>query len=99
MAETQRLVIVGGNAAGMSAAAKAKRRAPELEVEVLEAGPHVSYSVCGIPSMVEGQVGYPDQLLVLTPEKAKERGIAVRTGCRVVSFDTDNKEDGFQTVQ
>jgi len=41
---TKRLVVVGGDAAGMSAASQAKRRRPDLEVIVFEKGPHVSYS-------------------------------------------------------
>jgi len=41
---TERLVVVGGDAAGMSAAAQAKRRRPDLEVVVFERGPHTSYS-------------------------------------------------------
>ena len=40
----QRLIVIGGDAAGMSAAAQAKRRRPELEVVVFERGPHTSYS-------------------------------------------------------
>jgi len=40
----ERLVIVGGDAAGMSAAAQAKRIKPELDVLVFEKGPHTSYS-------------------------------------------------------
>lgn len=41
---TERLVVIGGDAAGMSAAAQAKRRRPELEIVVFERSPHVSYS-------------------------------------------------------
>ncbi len=41
---TERLVVVGGDAAGMSAAAQAKRRRPDLEIIVFERSPHVSYS-------------------------------------------------------
>lgn len=41
---TERLVVVGGDAAGMSAASQAKRRRPDLEVVVFEKSPHVSYS-------------------------------------------------------
>ncbi len=40
----QRLIVIGGDAAGMSAATQAKRRRPELEVVVFERGPHTSYS-------------------------------------------------------
>jgi NADPH-dependent 2,4-dienoyl-CoA reductase/sulfur reductase-like enzyme len=41
---TQRLVVIGGNAAGMSAAAQARRRRRDLEITVFESGPHVSYA-------------------------------------------------------
>ena len=40
----ERLVVIGGDAAGMSAAAQAKRRRPELDIIVFERSPHVSYS-------------------------------------------------------
>jgi NADPH-dependent 2,4-dienoyl-CoA reductase/sulfur reductase-like enzyme len=41
---TERLVVVGGDAAGMSAASQAKRRRPDLEIIVFERSPHTSYS-------------------------------------------------------
>lgn len=91
-----RLVVVGGNAAGLSAASKAKRRSPDLEVEVLEAGPDISYSSCGIPHWVEGTVESADQLLVLSPREAAERGIGVRTRSRAVAFNPYTKEVAFE---
>ena len=57
----RRLAIVGGNAAGMSAAAVARRRDETLDVLVLERGPYTSYSACGIPYLVAGLVDGPDQ--------------------------------------
>jgi NADPH-dependent 2,4-dienoyl-CoA reductase/sulfur reductase-like enzyme len=90
-----KLVVVGGNGAGMSAASRAKRRAPDLEVEVLEAGHDISYSSCGIPYLVEGLVDRPSQLLVLSAEEAAERGIQVRTQTRVVAFNPYTKEVTF----
>lgn len=42
--ETQRLVVIGGNAAGMSAASQARRRRKDLAITVFESGPHVSYA-------------------------------------------------------
>lgn len=92
-----RLVVIGGNAAGMTAATKAKRRHPALEVEVLEASPFVSYSVCGLPGLLEGQVTDPESLLVLTPDKAKARGIQVRTKTRVVGVNAYTKEVVFES--
>jgi len=40
----ERLVIIGGDAAGMSAASQARRRRPDLEIVVFEASPHTSYA-------------------------------------------------------
>ncbi|MFA5943636.1 MAG: FAD-dependent oxidoreductase [Candidatus Thermoplasmatota archaeon] len=86
------LLVIGGNAAGMSCASKAKRRAPDLEVTVIEAGPNISYSSCGIPHLVSGAVEEPEQLLVLSPETAKERGINVRTHTAAVALNAYTKE-------
>ena len=44
-----KFVIIGGDAAGMSAASRAKRMMPEMEVIVLEKSEDVSYSACGMP--------------------------------------------------
>lgn len=90
------LLVIGGNAAGMSCAAKAKRRSPDLEVTVIEAGPHISYSSCGIPHLVSGVVEAPEDLLVLSPEKAKERGIEVKTKTAAVALNAYTKEVTLQ---
>jgi len=81
------LVVIGGVAAGLSAAARARRIDPRLEIVVLEKGPVVSYGACGLPYFVEGRVLEASQLIVHTPEYfRKERNIEVRTGARVVSI-------------
>lgn len=92
------LVVVGGNGAGMSAASKAKRRNPELEVVVLEAGEHASYSSCGIPHLVEGTVEEPEQLLVFKDAKAesKERGLELRTRTKATGFNPFTKELSYE---
>ena len=50
------LVVIGGVAAGLSAAARARRIDPRLEIIVLEKGPVISYGACGLPYFVEGRV-------------------------------------------
>ena len=57
----KRLVVIGGDAAGLSAAAQARRlrAAGELDIVVLEQGPEVSYSACGIPYWIGGSVAEP----------------------------------------
>ena len=87
------LLVVGGVAAGLSAAARARRLDPRLEITVLEKGPVISYGACGLPYLVEGRVHAPEQLIVYTPEYfRKERNIAVRTGARVVAVSHPRRE-------
>ena len=77
--DKERLIVIGGDAAGMSAASQAKRRRPELDVMVFERGLHTSYSACGIPYYVGRLVDAEEKLIIRTPEKFRERdGIDVR---------------------
>jgi NADPH-dependent 2,4-dienoyl-CoA reductase/sulfur reductase-like enzyme len=84
---TQRLAIVGGDAAGMSAASIARRRDPEIEIVAFERGPYTSYSACGIPYYVGGLVEDADRLISRSPEQHRAGGIDVRTRCEVVAID------------
>src|SRR4030095_15582267 len=87
------LVVIGGVAAGLSAASRARRIDPRLPIVVLEKGPVISYGACGLPYLVEGRVQKPEQLIVYTPEFfRKERNIEVRTGARVVSIPPPRRE-------
>ena len=69
---TERLVVIGGDAAGMSAASQARRlQGPgELEIVAFERGHFTSYSACGIPYWVGGDVAGPDELIARTPAGA-----------------------------
>jgi NADH dehydrogenase FAD-containing subunit len=88
-----RLLVIGGVAAGLSAAARARRIDPSLEIVVLEKGADISYGACGLPYYLEGRVRRAEQLIVYTPEYfRKERNIAVRTGARVVSISHPRRE-------
>jgi len=59
----RQLVVVGGNAAGMSAASKARRVDPAAKIIVVERGRYVSYGACGIPYLVAGYIENPEDLL------------------------------------
>ncbi len=90
---TQRVVVVGGDAAGMSAASQAKRLAGDgLEVVALERGRHVSYSACGIPYWVGGVVDDVDRLVARTPEQHRANGIDLRMRSEAVALDLDRRE-------
>lgn len=79
----RRAVVVGGDAAGMSAASQMRRTDPTLEVLVLEKGNFVSYGACGMPYYIDGEIASAEDLLVSSPEEFAARGIDVRCGYEV----------------
>jgi NADPH-dependent 2,4-dienoyl-CoA reductase/sulfur reductase-like enzyme len=87
------LVVIGGVAAGLSAAARARRVDPRLEIVVLEMGSVISYGACGLPYFVEGRVRDVADLITYTPEYfRKQRNIEVRTGARVMAISHPRRE-------
>lgn len=89
----ERLVVVGGDATGMSAASQARRRraADDLDIVVFERGTHTSYSACGIPYWIGGDVDTADHLIARTPEEHAERGIQVRMRTEVTDIDLERR--------
>ncbi|MEU7100863.1 FAD-dependent oxidoreductase [Streptomyces longwoodensis] len=89
----ERLVVVGGDAAGMSAASQARRlKDPDaLEIVAFERGHFTSFSACGIPYWVGGDVAERDQLIARTPEEHRERGIDLRLRTEVTELDVAGK--------
>ncbi|MCX5086201.1 FAD-dependent oxidoreductase [Streptomyces sp. NBC_00401] len=87
----ERLVVIGGDAAGMSAASQARRmRGPdELEIVAFERGHFSSYSACGIPYWVGGEVTGRDELIARTPEEHRERSIDLRMRTEVTELDVE----------
>lgn len=89
---TRRLVVIGGDAAGMSAASLVKRRLPEVEIEAFEMGDYTSYGACGMPYFVAGWVGDLDELVAVTPTQFEEkRGIKVHMRHRAGKIEPDQK--------
>ncbi len=84
-------VVVGGDAAGLSAASKCKRESPDRDVIVFEKGEWVSYAHCGEPYFVKGDVDKLENLLSLTPADVEERDIDLRRGHEVVAVDPDTE--------
>lgn len=92
------LVVIGGVAAGLSAAARARRVDSNLEIVVLEKGPVISYGACGLPYFVEGRIADAKELIVYTPEYfRKQRNIEVRTGARVVAISHPRREVALES--
>lgn len=91
---TERLVVIGGDAAGMSAASQARRRRgpQDLEIIAFERGDYTSYSACGIPYFVADTVTEVDKLVIRTPETFREKqDIDVRIRHEITEIDLDKR--------
>ena len=83
-----RLVIVGGVAAGASAATRARRLDESAEITLFERDEYVSFANCGLPYYVGGEIKQREQLLITTPERLERRfRLKVCTRHEVVSID------------
>jgi NADPH-dependent 2,4-dienoyl-CoA reductase/sulfur reductase-like enzyme len=89
---TRQVVVIGGDAAGASAASAVKRALKrDVKVTILERQRYTSYSACGIPYWMAGQVDGPDRLVVRSPEEHRSRGLVVRTRVEATAIDTDRQ--------
>lgn len=86
-----RLVVIGGDAAGMSAAAQAMRGSDAIDVVVFERGRYTSFAACGLPYFVGGLTPRQEQLVARSPEQHRANGIDVRLEHEVIGIDTVHK--------
>ena len=87
---TERTVVIGADAAGMSAASQAKRIAGNaVQIVAFERGAHSSYSACGIPYWVAGDVDGPERLVARSPEAHRRNGIDLRMRTEVEEIDLE----------
>lgn len=87
-----KIVIVGGIAAGMSAAAKARRVSKEAEIVVYEMGDIISFGACGLPYYVGDFFADVNNMIARDVEQMKASGIDVRVLHQVTSVDPESKE-------
>jgi len=87
-----KLVIVGGVAGGASAATRARRLSEDSHIVLFERGPDVSFANCGLPYYVGGEITDRDKLIVVTPERMRERyKLDVRVRTPIESIDRASK--------
>ncbi|WP_067821394.1 FAD-dependent oxidoreductase [Nocardia inohanensis] len=98
---SERLVVIGGDATGMSAASQARRlkNAQELEIVVFERGHYTSYSACGIPYWVGGDVEDRDDLIARTPAEHRARGIDLRLRTEVLELDVPGQRVRWRDLE
>ncbi len=87
-----KLLIVGGVAGGAAAATRARRLSEEAQIIIFERGPDVSFANCGLPYHIGGDITDRSRLLVVTPERLRERfNLDVRTRTSVEAVDRASK--------
>lgn len=95
---TETFLVVGGDAAGMSAASKAKREDPDRNVVVLERGEWVSYGACGLPYYVKGEIDDLEDLVAIPADRFREeRNIDLRTGHEATAIDPQDQSVTVET--
>ncbi|MCK5087574.1 MAG: FAD-dependent oxidoreductase [Melioribacteraceae bacterium] len=88
----RKIIVVGGNAAGPSAAAKAKRINPDAEVILFEAGEFISTGTCELPYLISGEIDDHRKIVYFTPESfLKSKGVKVYNKHFVESIDRNSK--------
>ncbi len=86
----KKVIIIGGNAAGLSAASQIKRAHTNWHVKVFEKTEEVSYASCGIPYYVQGKIMDPNHLFALTPDKLTwSRGIDLHLNTEIIGVDPE----------
>jgi NADPH-dependent 2,4-dienoyl-CoA reductase/sulfur reductase-like enzyme len=90
-AVVQRVIVIGADAAGMSAAGQLRRRRGDVDVVAFERGGWTSYSACGIPYVVAGDVSSLDDLVARTPNQLRAQHIDVRLHHEVTGVDLESR--------
>jgi len=87
----EKIVIIGGVAAGATAAAKVRRISASAQITMLEAGPDISFANCGLPYYIGGDITSRSKLILQSPESFNEQyGVDVHTHTIVTSVDKEN---------
>jgi len=87
-----KIVIIGGDAAGMSAASQARRLAPDAEIVVLEKSRDVSYGACGLPYKLPRGRDVEDLQIITAERFREERGLDVRLEHEVTAIRPDEHQ-------
>ena len=93
MDSNKKVIVIGGDAAGMSGASQVKRLKPNWDVIVFEQSDYISYAACGMPYYIEGLVHDKEELIELTPEDAiNKRKIDLRLRHKVIKIYPQEKK-------
>ena len=74
---SEKVIVIGGTAAGLSAASRFRKLSPEAEIVVYERSGYISYGSCGLPYFVGGMIGDPEDLVSLSMEEAADKMLSL----------------------
>ena len=87
-----KVIIIGGVAAGATAAAKTRRLSPDAEIIMLEAGPDISFANCGLPYYIGGDIKSRSKLILQSPQSFKDQyNVDVYTNTEVIEINRAQK--------
>jgi len=97
--DKKRILIIGGVAAGTSAASKARRIDPDADIKIIQEEPVVSYGACGMPYVIEGLIDDFNKLIARPAERFKNKyNIDIITNTRAIKIDGLNKKVYAETL-
>ena len=100
MKKGDKIIIVGGNAAGPAAAAKAKRVNPDAEIILFEAGNFISTGTCEIPYVLSKEIKNTEDIIFFTPEEFyRQKGVKVFVNHLVEEINTKEKFVKVQNIR
>ncbi len=91
MTRKKQLIIIGGVAAGVKAAARARRVNQDLDITLFESGADVSYSACGEPYYISGVIPKREHLVIRRPEEFLKDNIKINIYHQVTSINSDTQ--------
>lgn len=95
-----KIIIIGGVAGGMSAAARLRRLDEKSDIIVIEKSGYVSFANCGLPYYIGGVIKEKDSLLLETPSTLKEKfNLDVRVKSEAVSINREKKEIKIKNIE
>ena len=87
----EKVIIIGGGAAGPKTAAKLRRENKEIEIDLYTQEDIISYSACGLPYYIENLIQSSDTLIIRTPEDFQKQNINIHLKQRCLSINTDEQ--------